>query len=272
MPGCIGSAAQFNPLPRDHPCPATHMPYLEEGHVFAIVLLALLQVRAVDEGAALLGVAIACRDVTRSARQLQPLWGSHVCTSAPTGGLPWPRAPRSCLAQGQAMAPQLLASPLVPHTGRGQESHGALPGRAGTQAHRSASTQRGEQHGSRGNPPGRTAGSNNSWHGAPAGEPARAARSAASAGAGSGWLLSVSPRRGQSRHGACSRVSRRMSDPAPRHAPEEQGPRPRRLRRATERCPAVPAARRGSARGSGATCSSAEPAELLGQGCGCLLH
>lgn len=48
------------------PYPTACMPYLEEGHVLAIVLFALLQVRAVNEGAALLGIAIACRDTIAS--------------------------------------------------------------------------------------------------------------------------------------------------------------------------------------------------------------
>lgn len=74
------------PAPRDPPCLAAHMPYLEEGHVLAIVLFALLQVRAVDEGAALLRVAITCRDATRSARQPQPMPGEHLPHGAAAEG------------------------------------------------------------------------------------------------------------------------------------------------------------------------------------------
>ena len=127
--GCCGMAAQLGSLPRDPPCPAAHMPYLEEGHVLAVVLLALLQVRAVDEGAALLGIAITYKDTAGSARQLRPRACSPRTPPAPTGGLPGPRAPRSHPIPARATAAaasQPPASPLAPRTGRGCPSLGAM--------------------------------------------------------------------------------------------------------------------------------------------------
>lgn len=146
--GCrLGAAGQ---LPSSAPssCPTSRMPYLEEGHVLAIVLLALLQVRAVNEGAALLGVAIACRDTTESLRQPRPARTCGASTpqghcsegSRLPGELPGLRAP--CLhpvpAQGTA------APPPTAHTGRGchrQEPHAVLAGCADTRSRQSASTQ-----------------------------------------------------------------------------------------------------------------------------------
>lgn len=134
---CCGTAAQLGPLPRDPPCPAAHTPYLKEGHVLAIILFPLLQVRAVDEGAALLGIAIACRDTTGSARQSPPAPGEHHprraaaarghgCTPAPTGGLLGPWVPCLHPIPGQVMAAsQLPAAPPVPRTGRSRPSPGA---------------------------------------------------------------------------------------------------------------------------------------------------
>lgn len=62
---CTGSSVSLSPWPPPQvpsgPAPAPCMPYLKEGHVLAIVLFSFLQVCAVDEGTALLGIAIACR-------------------------------------------------------------------------------------------------------------------------------------------------------------------------------------------------------------------
>ena len=147
--GCCGTAAQLGPLPKDPPCPAARTPYLKEGHVLAIILFALLQVRAVDEGTALLGIAIACRDTAGSARQPlpQPALGEHPphgaatargrgCTPAPMGGLPGPWAPCSRPIPGQAMAgpaSQPPASPPTPRMGRSRPFPGAMccPARPG---------------------------------------------------------------------------------------------------------------------------------------------
>lgn len=145
--GCCGTALSSAPSP----CPTACMPYLKEGHVLAIVLLALLQVRAVNEGAALLGIAIACRDTTESVRY--PLPHPHLENTHPTGSPPQgvTAARGSCRRAARAVgtgdgrpASQPPASPPTPHTGRGchpQEPLAALPGRADTWSHQSASTQ-----------------------------------------------------------------------------------------------------------------------------------
>lgn len=110
--GCMGQLPSSAPSP----CPTACMPYLEEGHVLAIVLFALLQICAVDEGAALLGIAITCGDTTESVRQPCPAhtWRTptpqgHRCEgswlpTAPAGELPGLWAPCSCPVPAQTMA------------------------------------------------------------------------------------------------------------------------------------------------------------------------
>lgn len=64
------------------------MPYLEEGHVLAIVLFSFLQVCAVDEGTALLGIAIACRIG----------WGGELVSLSPSQSPEEPPPPQSSTA------------------------------------------------------------------------------------------------------------------------------------------------------------------------------
>lgn len=153
--GCMGQLPSSAPSP----CPTACMPYLEEGHVLAIVLFALLQICAVDEGAALLGIAITCGDTTESVRQPCPAhtWRTptpqgHRCEGVmaaygscrrAAGAVGTMLVPSPSTGNGRP-ASQPPVSPPTPHTGRGcrpQEPRAALPGRADVRTRQSASTQ-----------------------------------------------------------------------------------------------------------------------------------
>lgn len=142
---CTVSSVSLSPWPPPQvpsgPAPAPCMPYLKEGHVLAIVLFSFLQVCAVDEGTALLGIAIACRIGSRGVNWWPPalnspqrshpppqshraltVWAHQSTSAVPAPGRVTGVDPGGT---GQPGIPQQLTAP-IPHTPRRVGTHLAL--------------------------------------------------------------------------------------------------------------------------------------------------
>lgn len=292
--GCCGTAAQLSSLPGDPSHPTTRAPYLEEGHVLAIVLFALLQVRAVDEGAALLGIAIACRDAAGSARQPlpQPTLGEHPphganvtrghgCTPAPSKG---------CRGHGhhtRARCQRRQWQPCIPDTSiTSCATHGQKPPIPRSHV---LPCPAGPAHGPTGAHPRREVSGVDPGGTLPAGQLAAITHGAGYPRVSAPGLPAALRLQAQDAAGcsACHHGGGRS-----RRVAWEKGERPdvwsySLMCTTGAGAAALPAAPQGreaagdatakgrhccSAQGSRAACSGSEPAELLGQGRGCSLH